>query len=70
MIGEELRAVRLKRGLSARKVTTAAGISPSTLTAIESGARYPSLRTLETLAKCLRVSIVIGPDETTIEPFL
>jgi transcriptional regulator with XRE-family HTH domain len=68
MIGEELRAIREKRGVSARTMAREAGISSSTLQAIESGARYPSLRTLEALAECLRISIVIGPAETIIEP--
>jgi transcriptional regulator with XRE-family HTH domain len=68
MIGEELRAVRERRGVSARKAAREAGISSSTLQAIESGARYPSLRTLEALAECLRINIVIGPHETVLEP--
>lgn len=68
MIGEELRAIRERRGVSARGAAKEAGISPSTLNAIEGGSRYPSLRTLEALAECLRINVIIGPTETIIEP--
>jgi transcriptional regulator with XRE-family HTH domain len=68
MIGEELRAIRERRGLSARTVATQAGVSPSSLTSIERGDRYPTLETLESLAECLRINVVIGPHETIIEP--
>lgn len=68
MIGEELRAIRERRGASAAECARNAGVSRSALTAIERGERYPSLETLEALAQCLRINIVIGPDETIIEP--
>jgi transcriptional regulator with XRE-family HTH domain len=68
MIGQELRAIREQRGISARLIAAEAGISRSALTAIERGERYPSLETLEALASCLRINIVIGPTETVIEP--
>lgn len=67
MLGSELRTLRESRDLSREEVAEAAGISLSALKAIESGARYPSLRTLESLADCLRMRVVIGPTETLIE---
>lgn len=67
MLGSDLRALREARDLSLREVAKAAGISHSSLVAIESGKRYPSLRTLEGLADCLQMNVVIGPAETFIE---
>lgn len=67
MLGTELRALREARGLSLRTVAESAGISHSSLVAIESGKRYPSLRTLEALAECLRMNVIVGPTETIIE---
>lgn len=67
MLGGELRAIRESHGLSLRVVADMAGISHSTLVAIEGGRRYPSLRTLEGLAECLHICISIGPHETVIE---
>lgn len=68
MLGAELRGVRERRGLSLRDCAADAQISVSALKAIESGQRYPTLRTLEKLAQCLNVTVVIGPHETFIEP--
>lgn len=68
MIGSEIRALREKRGLSQRRVAEHAGLSRSSLKAIESGDRYPTLRTLEALAECLQMTISITPTETIIEP--
>lgn len=68
MLGAELREVRVKRGVSARTAAEQAGVSPSALTSIERGDRYPSLETLEALATCYGIKIVIGPSETHLEP--
>jgi transcriptional regulator with XRE-family HTH domain len=68
MLGAELRALRETRGLSLRQVTDSTGIAHSSLVAIESGRRYPTLRTLEALAECLNMNVTIGPHETVIEP--
>jgi transcriptional regulator with XRE-family HTH domain len=67
MLGDELRQVRERRGLSAREVARQAGISVETLSAWERGRRYPSLQSLEALAPVLRIRVVIGPDETFVE---
>jgi transcriptional regulator with XRE-family HTH domain len=68
MLGGELRLLRERQGLSLREVARQAQISPEALSSIESGKRYPSLRTLEALAGALRIQVIIGPEETTIEP--
>jgi transcriptional regulator with XRE-family HTH domain len=68
MLGGELRTLRETRGLGLVEVSEAAGISESTLKKIEAGSRYPSLRTLEALADCLHMNVVIGPAETVIDP--
>lgn len=68
MIGIELREIRERRGFTVRELAEQASLSAEAISAIERGTRYPSLSTLETLANCLRVNIVIGPDETIIEP--
>lgn len=68
MLGSDLRALRESRGLGVREVAKMAGISHSSLLAIEASKRYPTLRTLEALADCLHMNVVIGPNETIIEP--
>lgn len=67
MLGSELKSAREHRGLSQNAVAQRAGISRASLTRIEAGDRYPSLRTLEALAEVLRLRIVIDEVETTIE---
>lgn len=67
-LGRELRALREGRGLSARYAAGMAGLSPSALTSIERGERYPSLETLEALCGVLRVTVIVGPRETFLEP--
>lgn len=68
MLGGEIRSVREARGLSIREAAEHAGLSAEALSAVERGARYPSLHTLELLAAALDVRFIIGPDETIIEP--
>jgi transcriptional regulator with XRE-family HTH domain len=67
MLGQELRVIRERRGLTVRTAAGLASISAEALSALERGDRYPSLRTLESLAEVLRIRIVIGPDETVVE---
>jgi transcriptional regulator with XRE-family HTH domain len=62
-VGEQLRAAREQAGLSLREVVARSGGkvgSAAALSMIETGARYPSLRTLEGLARALRLTITIG----------
>lgn len=50
---------RQRRGLSKRKLAALAGFDPSYLTRIESGAKVPSLATLEAIATALRVPLYL-----------
>lgn len=67
MLGSELGAARERLGLSVRELSAQSGVSREAISAIERGARYPSLQTLEALVHVLRITVVIGPDETMIE---
>ncbi len=58
MIGNNLRKIRIKKGLSQEKVARLADISLNTLTKIESGfAKKPTIQTVVKLAKALDVRI-------------
>jgi transcriptional regulator with XRE-family HTH domain len=55
---EELRRLRKQRGLTQAKLAVQAGLDPSSLSQIETGARQPNTRTLEKLAGVLGVEVV------------
>jgi transcriptional regulator with XRE-family HTH domain len=55
---EELRRLRKQRGLTQAKLAVQAGLDPSSLSQIETGARRPNTRTLEKLAGVLGVEVV------------
>lgn len=58
MIGEKLKVLRKKKGLSQEKLARLADISLNTLTKIESGfAKKPTIQTVVKLAKGLNVSL-------------
>ena len=58
MIGNSVRRLRKKKGLSQEKLARRADISLNALTKIESGfARRPSIQTVVKLARALEVSI-------------
>ena len=58
MIGNNLRRLRKKKGLSQEKLARLADISLNALTKIESGfAQKPTIQTVVKLAKALEVSI-------------
>lgn len=67
MLGEELRRIRLRRGLGVRELARAAKLSPEAVSGIERGVRYPSLYSLECLASALHITVIVGPDETVVE---
>lgn len=67
MLGRELCDARERRGLSIRELSAESGVSREAISAIERGARYPSLQTLEALVYVLNISVVIGPGETVVE---
>lgn len=54
---EQLTHIRKERGLSQAKLAARAGIDPSTVNQIETGARKPSTATLEKLAGALDVEL-------------
>lgn len=65
-VGLRLKKVRKERGLSARELSVAAGLSPSVVQMIEDQRRLPGLDTIEKLAAALGVSTAwlgfgIGP---------
>ena len=58
MIGDNIRKVRKKNGMSQEKLARRADISLNTLTKIESGfAKKPTIQTVIKLAKALEISI-------------
>ncbi|MFD3005108.1 helix-turn-helix domain-containing protein [Thermus tengchongensis] len=58
-VGQKLRELRLKRGLSQTKLAQKVGVSQTFISALEMGLKQPSLKTLLALADALSVS----PDE-------
>lgn len=60
--GEQIRSLREERGYNLVDFAGKAGISPSYLSELERGAKRPSLKTLDKLAKVLRV-----PRESIVE---
>jgi len=56
-VSERLRTLRTERGLTLAEVAGAAGMDPSTLSRLESGARRLTLDHLPVLARALRVPV-------------
>ena len=56
-VGPRLRALRQERGLTLAELSTATGISTSTLSRLESGGRRPTLELLLPLARAHRVPL-------------
>ena len=56
-LGRELRAARERQGMSLRALSSAAGISPSLLSQVETGKIHPSVSTLYALVSQLGVSL-------------
>lgn len=56
-LGDAIRQLRIKTGLSLREFADKANISPPFLSDIELGKRYPSDDTLVKLAKLLKVTV-------------
>lgn len=62
-VGEHLRAIRKKAGLSQREVARKAGVSASYLCDLELGRRSALLRTLHRIIKVLGYKVVISLDQ-------
>lgn len=65
-VGPRLQALRARRGLTLAQVAEATGVSTSTLSRLETGARRASLELLLPLARVYRVSLddLVGAPET------
>jgi transcriptional regulator with XRE-family HTH domain len=68
-IGVQLKRARVERGLSLREVAAMVddGLSHTSLSAIENGTRYPTLRTLEKLVTVLQIRVYIEPSTVLVE---
>lgn len=56
-LGSQLKAIRLKTGMSLRELARQIDVSPSFISQIENGKSQPSVSTLYALAKLLNVSV-------------
>ena len=56
MLGQKIKRLRKERGLTHVELAVIVNISPVYIGFIENGRRRPSLRTLERLARALKVS--------------
>jgi transcriptional regulator with XRE-family HTH domain len=56
-VGELLRELRERRGLSVRTMAANAGFSPSFISQVENGQASPSIASLEKLAACLDITL-------------
>lgn len=56
-LGSQLKAIRLKTGMSLRELARQIDVSPSFVSQIENGKSQPSVSTLYSLAKLLNVSV-------------
>ena len=66
-VGERLRTLREKRGLSMRSLATASGLSANALSMIERGKTSPSVSTLYKLADAMGIPITAFFTEQTIK---
>jgi transcriptional regulator with XRE-family HTH domain len=67
-IGAQLQKARRRAGLTLRDVADASGgvLTAGGLSFIETGKHSPNLRSLEALAKVLRVTVVVGPKGVSV----
>ena len=56
-VGEILRDLREKLGLSVRSLASSSGFSPSFISQVENGLASPSISSLEKIAACLNVTL-------------
>ena len=56
-LGEEVKLIRLKRGLSQEQLAERSGLSTMTIGFIEQGRRRPQLGTLQKIADVLEVRV-------------
>ncbi|MEQ1715193.1 MAG: helix-turn-helix transcriptional regulator [Hyphomicrobium sp.] len=58
LVGENVRRIRLKKGLTQERLVEVSGISQQYISGLESGRRNPTVVTLHELAQALGVSPV------------
>lgn len=58
LLGKRIKEIRKKSGYTQEKLAEIIGIDITTLSGIESGRHYPSLVTLEKIAKVLDVALI------------
>ena len=65
-VGQRLRALRLERGLTLDQLSEQTGISPSTISRLETGKRNPTLELLLPISRTYRVPLddLVGVPET------
>ena len=63
-IGQHLRALRTREGITIEELGARTGLSQAMLSRIENGAASPSLKTLKTLARVFSVSVASLFQET------
>ncbi len=56
-LGERIRSVRLKKGITLEKVAYGAEISKGNLSEIETGLRDPRFATLKAISSCIGISL-------------
>jgi transcriptional regulator with XRE-family HTH domain len=56
-IGQKIREVRLKRGMTAKELASDAGVTPAMISQVEGGTVSPSIATLLRIAGALHVSV-------------
>ncbi|MDO8570572.1 MAG: helix-turn-helix transcriptional regulator [Candidatus Daviesbacteria bacterium] len=56
-LGEKVKKYRKSRNLTQIQLAVAIGISSSYMSAIEQGARYPSLKVLQKISKVIKIDI-------------
>lgn len=59
----ELKAERIRRGLTLRDLYDLCGLAPATVSAWETGHRSPNLRSLDVYAQTVHRPILTGPAE-------
>ena len=57
-VGENIKKIRMTKGLSQKEVTISSGLDTAQYSRIENGKTDPSVTTLERIAKAMNVSLV------------
>ena len=69
-VGQGLKELRMKKGMTVEETAEKAGIRPSTLTAIEEGRYNTGIRQITDIAHALGAHVEIVPDEPPIRNYI